>query len=436
MINSKWETKARVMDSLNKEEYKGHINCSGLPIIYDNKYVYLTRKGEHSLVIGATGSGKTQTIMLPSIKLSMLANNSVVINDPNGELYKTTAEGFKSNGYNVIVLDFEESKYGNYYNPLSLAHLFYKDNNKDKCMSAIEDIGYYIFTDTSSNMDVFWTNTATDYFTGLCRYLFEKGDNEVSFKDIFELGNKLSKEDECEKFLKEIGKESVIYYNVAGTLTSPNETKGGIISTFNQKLKRFINRENLSDMMSKTDFDLKSIVNDKTAVYIKSGYKDYGKCLVSLFVHQLFEITNTYGRHEQTINVLLEDFDDIMPIKDCAEILSYSRGINLNFTCFIKSFAGLIHNYGKEDSQIVRLFFSNIVYLIANDLITSSEMSKMCGNETANKPLVSVEELNTLQMFEAVVLLPRLMPYKAYLTPDYKIDWGTDFKESEFALRK
>ena len=436
MINNQFETTKRVVASLNKENYKKQINSFGLPIIFENDNVYMTRKGGHSLIIGATGSGKTQTVVLPSIRLSMLANNSIVVNDPNGEVYKATADEFKKNNYNVIVLDFAESIYGNYFNPLSLAYLFYKDSNNDKCMSTIEDLGYYIFTDNDSNMDAFWTNSATDYFTGLCLYLFEKKNAEINLNEVFELGNKLADANECEKFLKEIGKGNVIYYSLAGTLTSPNETKGGIISTFNQKLKRFINKDNFSRMISKTDFDLKSIVNDKTAIYIKSGYKEFSKCLVSLFIHQLFELTNSYGNHKQAINVLLDNFDKIMPIKNCAEIINYSRSINLNFTCIIQSLIGLINSYGKDDSEVIRLCFSNIVYLYANDLNTMMEMSKMCGNASNNKPLVSIEELKTLQMFEAIILLPRLMPYKTILTPDYKIDWGNKFKESELDVRK
>ena len=53
----------------------------------------------------------------------------------------------------------------------------------------------------------------------------------------------------------------------------------------------------------------------------------------------------------------------------------------------------------------------------------------MCGNQEVKgqvKPLITVEELKVMKQFEAIVLIPRMMPYKTKLLPDYKIDWNLD----------
>ena len=60
----------------------------------------------------------------------------------------------------------------------------------------------------------------------------------------------------------------------------------------------------------------------------------------------------------------------------------------------------------------------------------------MCGNESDKKPLASPEELKMMQHFEAVILIPRVMPFKTKLSPDYKINWNIDFEEANFILRK
>lgn len=435
MFYSRWENKSNIKDYLQKVDYKKNVERSGLPLIYEGNSVYITKDG-HSLIIGATGSGKTQTTILPLLKLSMLANESVVVNDPKGEIYKKTSSEFKKRDYNIIMLDFDNAIYGNYFNPLNLAYKLYKENNKDKCMNVIEEIGYYLFTDIKDNADPFWVNSTIDYFTGLCLYLFEKNDNEVNLNDVFTLANKLNDEKECDKFLKEIGKDNSIYYNVSGTLTSPRDTRGGIVATFNQRIKKFVSKENLSNMMSKTDFDISSIANEKTAIYIVSGYYDYSNSLIPLFINQVFEIVNIYGNHEKKINVILDEFDKLLPIKNFAEIINYSRSIRINFTCVIQSFVNLVNTYGKDNIEIIKLCFSNIVYLYANDLYTLEEISKMCGNESEKKPLVSPEELKMTQQFEAIFLIPRVMPFKTKLLPDYKINWNINFEATEYELRK
>ena len=435
MYYSHWENKSNIKDYLQKVDYKKDVERSGLPLIYEGNSVYTTKGDGHSLIIGATGSGKTQSAILPLLKLSMLANESVVVNDPKGELYKKTANEFKKRDYNVILLDFDNAIYGNYFNPLNLAYRLYKENNKDKAINVIEEVGYYLFTDIKDNNDPFWINSTIDYFTGLCLYLFEKNDKEVNLNQVFTFANKLNDEKECDKFLKEIDKDSAVYYNVSGTLTSPVDTKGGIVATFNQRIKKFVSKENLSNMMSKTDFDINNIGNKKTAIYIVSGYYDYANSLIPLFINQVFEAINIYGSNRK-LNVILDEFDNLLPIKNFAEIINYSRSIKINFTCVIQSFVNLANTYGKDNLEIIKLCFPNIVYLYANDLYTLEEISKLCGNVSEKKPLVSPEELKMLEQFEAIVLIPRVMPFKTKLTPDYKINWDINFEDTEFELRK
>ena len=417
-------------------DYKKNVKGSGIPLIYAENTVFTTKDNSHSLIVGSMGSGKTQTMILPLIKLSMLAGESVVVNDPKGDIYKMTAKEFKKREYNTIVLDFDNSIYGNHYNPFDLAYKLYKDNKKDKAMDIIEEIGYYIFTDNKSAADPFWTISTINYFTGLCLYLFKTSNECINLKDVFKFANKFIDDKESEKLLKEVSDDDSIYCNICGTLAAPKETRGSIVATFNQKLKKYVSKENLSKMMSKTDFDISSIANDKTVIYIVSGYSDYSNTLIPLFINQVFETVNIYGKHEKKINIILDEFDNLLPIKNFSEIISYSRGININFTCVIKSFINLVNTYGKENSEIIKLCFSNIVYLYANDLVTLEEISKLCGNESDKKPLISPEELKMLEPFEAVFLIPRVMPFKNKLLPDYKINWGIDFEESEFELMK
>ena len=63
----------------------------------------------------------------------------------------------------------------------------------------------------------------------------------------------------------------------------------------------------------------------------------------------------------------------------------------------------------------------------------------MCGKtleEGIEKPLIDVEDLKHLDIFEAVILVIREMPIKTKLLPDYKIDWGYKSVEKEIPERK
>ncbi|UKI26480.1 MAG: type IV secretory system conjugative DNA transfer family protein [Bacilli bacterium] len=57
--------------------------------IENNKY-YIDTSSNHNLIVGSTGSGKTVSVILPLIFNLADSNESMIINDVKGELYKYT----------------------------------------------------------------------------------------------------------------------------------------------------------------------------------------------------------------------------------------------------------------------------------------------------------------------------------------------------------
>ena len=440
MYYARWAKKKEIKDALKKIEVNREVSTAGVPVEYDdNKTVYIPNRDGHTLVIGATGSGKTQATILPEVKLSLLAGESIIVNDIKGEIYNITANNFKERGYKIYTIDFDDTKLGNNWNPLTLAYQSYKENELDRATTMLEELGYYLFTDSKEMSDPFWTNSVIDYFTGLALYLFENAKSEeININSIYNLANKLEEEAEREAFLNRLNKNSTIYFNVKGTLTSPRETRGGIIATFNQKIKKYISSTNLSNMLSYSDFDLRNINKEKTAIFVISGLTTYSNSLVPLLVNQCIEAIDIYGEKKKT-NIILDEFESMLPILNFSKIINYARSISVNITVVIKSYLDLINTYGKENTEIIKSCFSNIIYLLSSDIYTLEEISKMCGNTEVNgkvKPLITEEELKTLKAFEAIILIPRTMPYKTTLIPDYKIEWNLVKKDLPIPKRE
>ena len=189
MTFAKWETKENMEKGLplNKVNRKSEIKQSGLPMSYDEEYLYTDSKFSHSLVIGSTGSGKTQTITLPMLEMASMAGENVIVQDNMGELYEHTKKLFVDKGYNVIRLNFNNSDESMGWNPFMLPYKLYKEGNIDKAMDLIEDLVYYLLVDEHDfGGDDFWINSVIDYFTGLILYSFENN-TEVTFKSLYDL---------------------------------------------------------------------------------------------------------------------------------------------------------------------------------------------------------------------------------------------------------
>lgn len=441
MYYARWSKDKEMKQSLKEININKEVTFSGTPIMHEGNNLYVANREAHSLVIGSTGSGKTQTVILPTIKLSLLAGESVVINDIKGDIYERTAHNFKEKDYNIVVLNFDNPNLGSAWNPLTLPYEFYQNNQIDKSASLIEDLGYYLFTEPQEkDIDSFWTNSVIDYFTGLTLYLFKNAKpEEINLNSIYNLANELMDEKAANEFLQKLDKHSNIYYNLSGTLKSPMETRGGIFSTFNQKMKKYIGLENLSNMLSTSDFDIKEISNKKTAIYIISGLTTHSNYLIPLLVSQIITATDEFGKKEKTLNVMLDEFDSMLPIKNFAKVINYARGICVRFTVVIKSYIDLINMYGKESTEMIKACFPILIYLLSSDIYTLEEISQMCGNkEVSGKvvPLITIEELKVMKVFEAVILIPRMMPYKTTLLPDYKMNWNFENCNSELPKRE
>lgn len=424
MNYARWSTKEEVLKILKEIDINSSIQKSGIPMGYDKNKIYIQDDNSHTLVIGAPGSGKTQAVMLPQVKLAIKANESFLVNDVKGEILEKVGGELKKQNYNIIVLDYANLERGNHYNILDFPYYLYTNNNKDKAIQMLEEIGFYLLHDSDDTSDIFWENTAIEYFIGLALYLFDNAKkDEINLNSVFALSSQIV--DNSKKVIDSLDKNSSTYQYLSNTLTAPSETRSGIVLTFSQRIKKFITKENLSSMMSKTDFDIKNIGNEKTAIFVISGISNYANTLISILLEQIFYSIQMHGNKDNRFNLIIDEFDSLLPIKDFYGKLNYARGINIRITAFIKNLTNLNNIYGNKNKDLIRMCFDNIIYLLANDLYTLEEISRLCG-DTGRGPLISIEELKTIDYFNEIVLMPRMMPIKTKVKPDYEIEWNMD----------
>ena len=83
-------------------------NAAGIPLINDGKKLWVDNGEYHNLVIGSTGSGKSQTCVEPMVELLIKKGESMIITDPKAELYRAASDYLRERGYQIIVLNFRD----------------------------------------------------------------------------------------------------------------------------------------------------------------------------------------------------------------------------------------------------------------------------------------------------------------------------------------
>ncbi len=454
---SRWAKAREIKNSSSVKKVKvgEKVEAAGVPLINNGKEIWVDDGEYHSLIIGSSGSGKTQTIVKPLVKLLTQKGESMVITDPKGEIYRASADYLKSCGYKVIVLNFRDPNQGNAWNPLALPYQYYKSGNRDKATELLDDVALNILYDPSSKSDSdFWEKSAADYFSGLALGLFiDAKEKEVNLNSINLMSTVGEERYATSNYIKEYfrlkGEDSSAYIFASNTINAPNDTKGGILSTFRQKIRLFSTRESLSEMLSYSDFDMRDIGREKTAVFmiIHDEKKTYHS-LMTIFIKQCYETLidvaqENGGKLKQRTNFILDEFANMPPLKDVDSMVSAARSRDIRFTFIIQNFAQLNDVYGKEVAEIIKGNCGNLIYLISTEIAALEEISKMCGDvksdekdKTASTPLVTVSDLQKLKLFEAIIIRLRTNPFKTKLEPDFKMKWGIPNSEADYPIRE
>ena len=419
--------------------------AAGFPLVYDRKknLVYVDNGEYHSLVIGATGSGKTSRIIDQQVNLLGKAGESMVVTDPKGEIYAKHGEMLRDLGYNVIVVNFRDPKNGSCWNPYTLPYKYYKEGNQDKANELLNDMAINIATDEKAD-DPFWTNSAADYLTGLSLGMFEDAkEDEISISTVNLMMTVGEEKIGASTYLKEYFKmkdpASPAAINALGTVNAPQDTKNSIESVLKQKIKVFAVTQNLAEMLSRSDFDMETIGERKTAVFmIIQDEKTTYHALATIFIKQCYEsliaVAQRYGGQLPVrTNFLIDEFQNMPKFKDITTMVTAARSRKIRMTMIIQNFAGLTQVYGKEDAETIRGNCGNLLYLLTGELSALEEISKLCGDKIVKvgkdkkeetRPLITVTELQRFKMGEVLILRHRLPPLKTKIPGYFEIDFG------------
>lgn len=456
---ARWATKGEVKKQLKKIDPKAyHADSAGLVVINNGRNIWVDNGEAHNVVIGATGSGKTQAVVFPLVQSLAKHNESMIITDPKGEIYEQTGEMLRERGYNIVLLNFRNPQNGNGWNPMSLPYNLYKEGNSDKSIELLDDLAQNIlYEEKSGNADPFWEKSAADYFTGLALGLFEDATEAQINLNSMNLMSSLGEErfggpnnNYMKEYFNSKDPSRPAYVNASGVVFTAEETKQGVLATFKQKIKIFSSRDNLSEMLCHSDFDIKDIGRQKTAVFmIVQDEKKTLHSLATIFIKQCYETLidvaqESGGKLPYRTNFILDEFANMPPLKDVTTMVTAARSRLIRFTFIIQNYAQLTQVYGKEQAETIK-GNCNITYLISSELSALEELSKLCGEKIVKvgkdkkeetRPLVTVSDLQRLKQYETISLRLRTMPFKTKLIPNWQMNWGKTYPKATYPKRE
>ena len=220
------------------------------------------------------------------------------------------------------------------------------------------------------------------------------------------------------------------YMRLIEYVRAPDNTRGSISSVFSDKIKYFLNNENILRMTSVSDFDLKQLGEKKTAIFIgihdeKGTYHELPSILISQTYEELIKLTRaeeenrTIERLKVPVYVVWDEFANGAEWDNIVNALTAGLSRGVRFCLVIQDYAQLDTRYGKDKAATIRSNCQNLYYLLAGDYSTLKDISDRCGSkiiwnhnrqEKEKVPVMSTDALSKLSMGEAVIIRQRMNP--------------------------
>jgi len=442
-VSNKRHAKFAELDELRAEfgtEKLGEpFRSAGVPIYVDfeSGEVLLQNKDVHTIIPSSSGSKKTISVIEPTLYFIGQAGLSAVVHDCKGEIRERTSKFFEDKGYRVITLNLREPRKSNAFDPFGDDAQKYTQGDYGAAEESIMDKAEVLKREIQSTKDVFWENSFTCYFTGLCLVLL-KEIGRISFAELHRLHTqgeeKYTTEKNLNTYAKQIKEEDhKTYEYLECMINSASDTRASISTVFSNCLKRLTFNRDLCDMLSYSDFNVSELVDGKTIIYIISPeettvYRSVLSIIIKSIYNQLLDIAYKSENNslKNRVYFVLDEFSNLAPIPQMGAMLSAGRSRNILFILATQDNSQLVTLYGQEEAITIKSNCDALVYLHSPSYELRKELAQRSGERELpyshkTVPLLSAEALSHLDKDtgEALLLLGRNYPYITHLPTIY-----------------
>lgn len=359
------------------------------------KKLYYVDSDTHTFVLGATRSGKSRCLVLPSIGLTALAGESIVAVDIKGELYAYTHPFLEREGYEVITIDFLDPRRSNRYNFLQPCIDAANRGDIPEVVTKAREISTILITEAKST-DPMWADGARSVMTMAILAVVLENVRHPEFQNLANvqqfIANMCQPLGKFQKmplaaYLEELPQEHPVRMAMGIANIAPTKMRGSFYTQALVALDVFTD-PHIHAMTASTDFDVEITGIKKRAIFliVPDLPKTYHP-LAALFVAQHYQsmiaVANRCGgRLSRRIEFFLDEFGNFVKIQDFDTLLTVGGGRGMRFHLFLQATTQLDEKYGDRLGRTIRSNCETWIYLQSDELRTRKELSEKLGQYT------------------------------------------------------
>lgn len=374
----------------------GRLQVAGAVVGSDGRTAWVTRPAvgnPHILLIGATRSGKSRRVILPTIWVLGHEKESMILTDPKGELYQHTAAWLRSRGYVVVLIDLLRPARGNRWNPLTAVVRAHEAGDDEEASRLAWEVGNVLaFAETGIGTDPIWPQAEESTIAALAlAAALEAPDGSrhpaTTYRLLADLGGDGKGGRTLDTWFRSLGHEHLATRAYGTAALSESRTRSSIFTGTAAHLRIFAD-PGVAWLTAVSDHDPADAGRKPVAIFLllpdEAGAR---RPVASLYVAQAYSALASVarengGRLANPVWFILDEFGNIGKLPNLAEKLTVGAGRNIRFVLAVQSLAQIDHLYGPNVREVVTGNCDTTLFLRAADLETAKSISAKAGTYT------------------------------------------------------
>lgn len=344
---------------------KGVPEKAGLVISGSKKGYLFDSSVPHWAVVGRTGSGKSQLMVLETLHSCMAAAWNLIITGKD-ELLELTGDTARKLGYHRIIFDLKGYPAASHFNPLDLIVEFAGDGQIDLAQRTARQTATDLIP-LGGETNTYFPKAARSALTA-CLLIVALADipkgqkNMATVCRLVNLGTTGEGKDPSaplKDYIRsdEIGPTHPAYAPAADFLSDGGVTTAGknVLSTLKEALSIF-NDEGIRSMTAYSDHSIRSMIQEKTVVYmhlLEEG--DPYQVVMTVFLNQWWrvaqqEAAKNGGRLPHETAIVGDEWGNLPMVAALPEIVTLGRSYKLHVYAFTQDLKQW-HKYNKPGDQ-------------------------------------------------------------------------------------
>lgn len=317
----------------------------------------------HALVIGKTGSGKSQFMDIPSLHLLMEAGWNIVATGKT-ELVELTGDKALEEDYQRIIFDLGGYPGASGFNPLDLICHYVDQGSKSEAQKTARQTAADLIPLAGGNNDYFpkAARSALTAIILIVAYADIPYDqkNMASVSEIINKGTTGQGKDPSaplKDYIRSLGSTHPAFSPAADFLSDGGTTTAGknVLSTLKEAVSIFSD-EGIARITAKSDYSMFDMINNKTIIYVhllEEG--DPYMTLFTSFFNQYWRVAQQIagersGKLPFETAILGDEWGNLGKVDCLGEIVTLGRSMRLHMYAFVQNLKQL-NKYNKPGDE-------------------------------------------------------------------------------------